>query len=284
MAPGEWRPIHGFCERLELPCLFPHTDLPPDAEGDFYSIYFSRGAILEAEVLARYLEGEPGPRGPVVQVFRDEPHGASAARRLRTLLDASGAAPREHRLEDGQTLEPRFWRELVEREQPAVAVLWLRAPDLQGLAALAETSNAPRVYLSSSLVEPAAAPIPEVLRERVFFVHPFGLPDELAPGLRRTRAWLQQKGVELRAERVQANTYFAAALVRRAIKHIEGYFSRDYLVETIEHQVETATSTSLYPRSSLGRGQRFASKGSYIVKISEGSEPRIVRVSGWIVP
>src|SRR5581483_1164800 len=43
LAAGEWRPIHEFCERVEIPCLLPNTDLPAAVERDTYTLYFSRG-------------------------------------------------------------------------------------------------------------------------------------------------------------------------------------------------------------------------------------------------
>jgi len=47
----EWAPVHRFCEREALPCLFPNVQLPIVAEGDFYPLYFSRGVLLEADLI-----------------------------------------------------------------------------------------------------------------------------------------------------------------------------------------------------------------------------------------
>jgi hypothetical protein len=98
------------------------------------------------------------------------------------------------------------------------------------------------------------------------------------------RRWLARNGLPPRAPRVEANTYFAATLVGRAVKHIQGSFSREYFIETIEHQIETAPTASLYPQLSLGRGQRFASKGAWVTRLSEGSGPGLTPVSAWLVP
>ena len=52
LGGGDWSPVHDVCEREALPCLFPNVDAPPpQAEHDFYSTYFSRGVLLEAEVI-----------------------------------------------------------------------------------------------------------------------------------------------------------------------------------------------------------------------------------------
>ena len=67
-----WEPVHRFCESESLPCLLPNVDLPVVAEKDFYSVYFSRGVLLEADVIAHRLSsaaGSPSPRR-ILEVFR----------------------------------------------------------------------------------------------------------------------------------------------------------------------------------------------------------------------
>ncbi len=43
-------------------------------------------------------------------------------------------------------------------------------------------------------------------------------------------------------------------------------------------------STTIYPRMSLGIGQRFASKGAYIVGFDGVVKNKLVPLSAWIVP
>ena len=40
VADGDWSPIHTFCERQGVPCVFPQTMAPPtrDLETGFYSL------------------------------------------------------------------------------------------------------------------------------------------------------------------------------------------------------------------------------------------------------
>src|ERR1700722_16558510 len=71
-----WAPVQRFCEQEQLPCLLPNVDLPVAHEGDFYSVYFSAGVLLEAELLAARL---PTGTQHVVQVYREDDIGAAAA-------------------------------------------------------------------------------------------------------------------------------------------------------------------------------------------------------------
>jgi len=42
--------------------------------------------------------------------------------------------------------------------------------------------------------------------------------------------------------------------------------------------------TTIYPHLSLGPGQRFASKGGYIVRFAEGKSDKLIAESDWIIP
>ncbi|MFP3693192.1 cytochrome C, partial [Burkholderia sp. SIMBA_048] len=59
---------------------------------------------------------------------------------------------------------------------------------------------------------------------------------------------------------------------------------RDYLVERIDDMLEHRILTGYYPRLTLAPGQRYASKGGYIVRFAEPDRLRVVADSDWIVP
>jgi hypothetical protein len=80
------------------------------------------------------------------------------------------------------------------------------------------------------------------------------------------------------------NAYFAVAVTADAVGQTSDLFSREYLVERLEHMVGNTVTPSIYPRMSLGPDQRFASKGSYIVRPGGRGADDLEPVSGWVTP
>ena len=61
-------------------------------------------------------------------------------------------------------------------------------------------------------------------------------------------------------------------------------FTPDYLVERLDDMIERRIITGYYPRLTLGPGQRFASKGGYIVRFAEPERMRLAADGEWTVP
>ena len=276
MTAGAWQPVGDFCERNETPCLFPETAVPDLTPASDYSIYFSRGLAGEAEALARYLATTSGSL--VVQVYRDRELGRVPAEALRAAFrNHSGARIQDRIVPAGQALTAAWWDSLLRDHHPTALVLWLHDRDLDSLAG---RTDLPAIFLSPTLIkEPFTL---NLATDNIYLTWPFALPGNPAPEEKRVRGWLLSRGVARRHERTQFNAYFAMSLLDCSLTRMVGNFSRDYLIETIEHETETSVNPGVFPRLSLGPGQRFASKGAYIVKLSPDS---IVKaVSDWIVP
>ncbi len=288
IGAGTWKPIHDFCEQNEVPCLFPHTDLPVVSPPGAYTLYFSRGLTLEAEALARYLyitldEADPTP---IIQVYRDDEQGRVPAQALRQRLADYGVTHLEDRLLEASAHRmPAFWDRLRQHEKPPILVLWLGADDLETLAAALTAPDGFRhVYLSHTLLRGMALSKLHNLADAVYLTYPFALPWQEIPRAYRVRAWMRSRRIERTHEPIQFNTYFALSATDHALVHLVDHFSRDYLVEILEHETENALNPGVFPHLSLGPGQRFASKGSYIVQLSEAAPGGLEAASDWIIP
>jgi hypothetical protein len=279
LGTSSWRPIHEFSERYELPCVFPQVDLPVVSEANNYTLYFSRGVVLEAEVLAKFLREQNEP-GKIVQVYSRGEASSAAAAAFRAALKAGGSMPPEEHVLEGPA-SAAFWQS-VYAAQPGTLVLWLGAQDLAGAYALGN-SAAPAVYLSFNLLGGKRPDAAAKEGGNIRLIYPSDLPPKREARLLRNKHWLHSKGIKVYEETVQINTQFAMAVVSDVVGHIVDSFSRDYFVERVEHAVATTPMPSVYPQVSLGPGQRFAAKGSSIVQLG-ADEKSLKPVSAWIVP
>jgi hypothetical protein len=286
VGDGSWQPIHDFCQSTQLPCLFPTTDLPVIAEKDFYPIYLSKGMTLEGELIEQHLRHAALADTPLVQVCRsDDLRAETAARGLTDARQGKGVSSIEWQGE-GTRPDAQFWKQVLKDAGAGPLVLWMKADQLSELWPLLQRSDKPaRIYLSSKLFGTDPGSLPQSLRERVFLTRTSALPSRTDRLLLRSTGWLRVKKVyDPQHKEVQGNAYLALKVVGDALTHIRGYFFRDYLNERIEHTVDSAPYTSVYPRISLAPGQRFAAKGGYITQFSKTVNPTLVAVTDWLIP
>lgn len=178
--------MHTFCEHIEIPCLFPNTTLPVHIEQDFYTVYLDGGMTLQYEAVAQHLSDDGLLSGPVLQVYRDgDAEGAAAA--LRRMLAMQGTQINDVPLGPEGSFETLL--ATLQAKRNAVVVLWLRQSDLATFWARLDAGNLPTpFYVSTILYDSEYSELPDALRERVFFVHPQELPDQLPRLLARPPA------------------------------------------------------------------------------------------------
>lgn len=274
-----WQPIHDFSERHQLPCILPQAAVPAPVDGDFYTVYLSQGLALEGQALAKYLHAE-GEGGPLLQLRGTGDGAAAAAAAFGTAWQAAGGQlPRELPLSglDDQALH----RALASQGPAASLILWGSPAELARVQALMAASGPrPTIYLSATL-SGSAPPINAAGNSRLRLVYPQALPAARAARVALARRWMDSKGIAPGDETVQMNAYLAATVLGMALAHGMDTYSGEFLIERLEHSLGTALEVSVYPHLSLGPGQRYASKGSYIV---EAGGAGLVAVSDWIVP
>jgi hypothetical protein len=278
-----WRPVHEFCEQNGLPCLFPNVEVPVESGDDFYTLYFSRGVLLEAALIAeRVLSGAGASRsGNIEQIYRAGDSGEAAAAALADRIGTQGPVVHSHMLPAGaQTAAVAA--AVREAANGATLVLWLRPPDI---AALGPAPSGPqRIYLSGLMGDLEHAPLPEGWRERAELTYTFDLPEKRSVRVDYPLRWFAIRHIPVVAEQVQADTYLACGLLSEALSRMADNFNRAYLIERLQGMLEHRVVTGYYPRLTLAAHQRFASKGGYLVRFADGAGPRLVAVSDWISP
>lgn len=277
-AGDNWRPVHDFCERQELPCLFPNVDLPGRPEPGNYTLYLSRGLLLEAEVMVQHL-AEQGVSGPVVQIRHDAFRAGAAADAFREAWRARGKGEIvETVLRPGDRIETVLAG--ARETKPAAVILWLEGADLAQLGNDDLSADA-LLLASGTLLGEAPPALAPRIEDRLLVVWPFALPAAGEPRLDRVRQWITARGIGEGSRRAQANTYFAATMAGDAITHLANNYSQEYLIERIEHGANRSLATGAFPLAELGPGQRFASKGAYLGRLRGGA---LTQAGPWTVP
>jgi len=115
------------------------------------------------------------------------------------------------------------------------------------------------------------------------------------------------RGLAVVDEPLQAEAFFAVNFLTDTVAGMLDNLYRDYFLERTESMLSKAEgmkseqqardremlgkphtlptlhgSTTIYPHLGLGPGQRFASKGTYIVHF--GDDGKLIAESGWVVP
>lgn len=283
LGSASWRPIHDFSERAELPCILPQVDVPALSERDFYTVYLSRGITLEAQALAGFIRGEADP-GPVVQVYRREEASAAAAAAFRQRWQTQGEPAIDEIVLD-RAPDEAFWQQVAQQRPGARWVLWLSPADLRHAQALVAAGSPARgVYLSASLNASPRSGLAANGEGRVRLAYPQDVPADRTARLEGVRRWLRSNGIEPADEKVQMNAYLAATVTGMLVTHSRDTYSREFLIERMEHRLGTSLESSIYPHLSLGPGQRYASKGSYVVAVGGPDDRQLRPLSDWIVP
>jgi hypothetical protein len=283
-----WEPVHQFCERSGVPCIFPNVDLPVDAEQDFYDVYLSRGVLLEAQLIGKRLwsprgpgESEPPAWRRLVQVYRRGDIGEDGAGELRGALPARTIEAVDRVLEPSADAA-QVRGALSDLGSHDVLVLWLRPSDLKRLPAQPPADAA--VYVSGILGGLERAPLAAAWRRVASMTYPFDLPDRRAVRMNYPLGWMRFKQIPVVDERTQTDTYLACMSVAETISMMGEDLVRDHFIETLEMHMGTRLVNGYYPRLGLAAGQRFASKGGFVVHLSGDEGPHVVAEGDWSVP
>ncbi|MEX3929719.1 c-type cytochrome [Paraburkholderia sp. BR10936] len=284
-----WAPIHDFCEQEAVPCLFPNVEVPIENDRDFYSVYFSKGVLLESELIAARIvdetdapqaQGTKEAKAPthVWQVYRTGDNGERGAQSLATALAAHGIAVSNHALAPGEGIAGALHG--IPRSD--VLVLWLRPPDIAALARIPPATHT--VFMSGLMGGLDSIPLPTSWRGVTRLAYPFDLPEGRRVRVDYAFGWFSIRQIPMVAPQVQADTYLACGLLAETLSHMVDAFVRDYLVERVQDMLERRILTGYYPRLTLAPGQTFASKGGYIVRFAGPDHIKLVADGDWIVP
>ena len=161
-------------------------------------------------------------------------------------------------------------------------VLWLRPEDLKALPASAAVPE--NVFVSGLMSGLENAPLPPAWRGAARMTYPFDLPAQRVVRMNYPLGWFRIQHIAVVDERTQTDTYLACSILAEAAGTMLDNFVPDYLLERVEVELSHRIINGYYPRLGLAPGQRFASKGAYIVRFPDPVGTRVVTEGDWIVP
>jgi hypothetical protein len=288
IAEGSWAPIHNFCEDNEIPCIFPITDQPVISDTDWYTLYFSKGLYQEGEIAARFVRKSADSGKPlrVIQVYRSDGPGRILAQGVRdTLASSNNIKKRDRILEDGQPIPDNFWQTLINNPEAPAVLLWLDQDDIDTSLSSLDVDSRPAkpVLVSSSLIADNFAIIPGEIREHIYLTYPYDLPDVAARNISILKRWLKIRKIPATNLAIQSKMYFLGWILNAAVANMRSEFYRDYFVEGFDMMRDQDYAVAVYPRLTFGPGQRYASKGGYIVQLGEGEPTKLIGKSKWVM-
>ena len=285
ISQGDWEPVHRFCEENRIPDLFPVVDYPVISDKDWYTIYLSHGIRQEGEAAARYLNSIKGLlRGaPIVQVFRANRHGEALAEGFRATWKSLGnPVIAEVGITAEEPLTAERLQKVVADLKPAALVVWDDASALPALNALAQTPSHPQfMFASATWLDQDLYSLQDPLRSLLFMTYPYRLPQEDARFNTALNKVLRGQRLSDYNPQVLKKAYIANEVLGDALMEMRSEYYRDFLLDTIGMMEDAYLP--LYDRLTFGPGQRYASKGCYIVQLGSGDKPQLERRSEWLI-
>lgn len=296
MSNVSWKPMHDFCEEKKIPTLLPITDFPVVDDKGWYTLYFSKSFYTEADAAARYLKKAQklGKAEKVLQVFLDEPKGKTLAASFRTTWKRQGGSNVVDRMVSKEELaDPDLLLKLAASETPGALMLWTGSEGYPALGKLSTANPSLPVFVSGRLLIDHLKDMPLAARESTKITYPFKLFQERPV---RTAAPGRPPLKPLPDEWTPLNRSMAAVkLFTDVVTGIKSHYYRDYVFDMVDMMGQATFSatgmggmgggqTPDYGKLSFGPGQRYASKGCYIIKLGpEKEKPALIKLSDWIL-
>jgi hypothetical protein len=232
LGQDEWKPVQDFCESSRVACWFPSVDLvPAGAAQSQFSLYFSAGIALEAEVIANKLGST---RGRIVQVVAADPVARRGAEVLRSALAAGSKAAPNRVVKDVDASQgvAAVKAALAGLGKQDSLVLWLRPADLKALANL--NATAATVLVSATLAGGEPPELPTALRKQASLVQPLEVERLRNFNLERFNHWLDTMKIPVVDMRMQSEVYFATRSLVATVHGMLNNLHTDYLIERAE--------------------------------------------------
>jgi hypothetical protein len=175
--------------------------------------------------------------------------------------------------------------ELLKKQRPGIVLLWADAeliPRLPQLAPLATGQG--MLFVSSGYLGRNTAAIPESVRSKVYITYPYRLTpfvgtqdsnyDAKVPIFASARDFGDRRITS-------RTTTMLTEVALHGLNLIYDNLYRDHLLDVMSMQMDLTVRD--YERFSFGPGQRYVSKGCYIIQLGPGADPPLLQRSEWVM-
>lgn len=289
-----WEPIHQFCEKNQIPCLLPDTDLPVISENNGYTLYPSKGYYQEGETAARFIAGraDVGEGGRILMIVRDSLAGrALSAGFEETWRELGQRAPVKVMLKPKEKVTGTTFQRWLEREKPAAMILWDGPEVLPWLETMTAGKSRPAVVMVSSRYLGRDLPrLHEQARDFTYITYPFMLDQKVtSAGMGsisvrdedKVSSSLAKTVVQNRAQKTRNLANSITQILTMALMEMKGRYYRDNFLDVINLLPDQVSPE--FGKLSFSPGNAFASNGGYIVQLTQGPNPDLVKRSAWVI-
>lgn len=276
ISTKSWEPIHRFCEDYQIPNIFPITDLPVVSENDWFTLYFSKGYYQEGELVAKFLNSLSMTDENVLIIY-DEIDESKML--LKGFLDRWKRLDGRYKLIRIQELKNQALSNIIKNEDFRAILLWIKNTDFYNILDEITLLDNLLFFGSSTLIGENFKNLPVHLRKNFYFTYPFSV--DITGNERLIEKWMNFMNIKAKNKEVVAKVYTIGNILTDTLMMVKGNFYRDYFLDVIDMQRDRIPPFTNYDRLSFGQGQRYASKGGYIIKISEDN--RLLKQNDWIL-
>jgi hypothetical protein len=174
---------------------------------------------------------------------------------------------------------------ILNKYRPGVLLLWSDAEPLPNLTTLIDRRAAPAmVFVSSSYLGKQTTAIAETIRDRVFITYPYRLTPYVGPktGGYDSKVPILASARDFGNRRIESrSTAMLQQATLQGLNLINDNLYRDHLLDVMSMQMDVIVRD--YERLSFGPGQRYASKGCYIIQLGPGKDPALLPRSEWVI-
>lgn len=243
----------------------------------------SKGLYQEGEAVANYLAEKlkSKPDQTIVQIVQDSRDARAIAEGFeKTWQSLELPEPVTRTIKHGEPISREILHQLSAYETPPILLLWSGAEALPSLESILANAKHPEMaYISSSLMKQNIMKLPASIRDLTYITYPYRLPQEESQYSNFAKAWLYSRKAPINDHRISTRMYSLISLMAQSFMHLRRNYYRDNLLDVISMFPDQVYPD--YERLSFGPGQVYASKGCYMVQLSQGTDAHLVKKSDW---